>query len=154
LIRHTDYSAISIPPYQDDEIENCCQNQHRMELYEPFRRMLAFERRDLGSAFLLACCSWFVLTPIWIYSSPDGLADRVIGGLFRVPYRWGKLLAHLVFPDLGPDNTIRNTTGYYVAPLMGIAGEVLLLAVLWLIGIRIVRWMHAEKYHNDEIRQL
>jgi hypothetical protein len=116
-----------------------------MGFYGRIRGILTFKRRDAVLAFLLACCSWLVLTPIWIYSSPGGLADRVIGGLFYVPYRLGKHLAHVVFHDHGPDRAIRNTTGYYVAPLMGIAGEVLLLMALWFIAIQMVRWMRAKK---------
>jgi hypothetical protein len=101
--------------------------------------------RDLVLAFLLACFSWLVLTPIWIHASPGGLADTIIGGLFHVPYRVGKHFAHLLFPD----SVTRNTTRYYLAPMMGIAGEILLLTALWLAGIRVVRWRQAVKQKSS-----
>ncbi|MGA9041468.1 MAG: hypothetical protein WB421_13105 [Terriglobales bacterium] len=120
-----------------------------MGFFRQIRNILPFKPRDLGAAFLLALCSWFVLTPIWTHSSPGGIVDRAIGGLFYAPYRLGKHLAHVAFPDHGPDRAIRNPTGYYIAPLMGIAGEILFLMALWLIGIRIVHWMWARKRHRD-----
>jgi len=112
------------------------------------RGILTFKRRDVGAAFLLALCSWFVLTPIWTHSSPGGIVDRAIGGLFYAPYRLGKHLAHVAFPDHGPDRAIRNPTGYYLAPLMCIAGEILLLMALWFIAIRIAHWMRARERHR------
>jgi hypothetical protein len=114
------------------------------------RRVLRLERRDVSLAVLLACLSWFVLTPIWIHSSPGGLVDRAIEGLFYLPYRAGKHLAHVVFPD----GATRNTTRYYAAPLMGAMGEVFLLMALWFIGIRVVRWQRAEKHTDAQIDQL
>jgi hypothetical protein len=91
------------------------------------------KRRDAVIAFVLACASWLVLTPIWIHASQGGWVDRVIGGLFYLPYRAGKHFAHVVFPN----DATRNTTGYYAAPLMGVAGEVLFLMVLWFVSVRI-----------------
>ena len=112
-------------------------------------RVLRLRRRDVGWAFLLGCFSWLVLTPVWIRATPGGVADRLIGGLFSPAYRVGKHLAHVVFPN----SSIPNTTAYYVTPLIGVAGEVLLLISLWLIGIGGVRWTRVSK-HGGEIRKL
>jgi len=112
-------------------------------------RVLRLRRRDVGWAFLLGCFSWLVLTPVWIRATPGGVADRLIGGLFSPAYRVGKHLAHVVFPN----SSIPNTTAYYVAPLIGVAGELLLLILLWLIGIGVVRWTQSPK-PDGEIRKL
>jgi hypothetical protein len=97
--------------------------------------------RDLVLAFLLACTSWLILTPIWIHASAGGLADKIIGGLFHVPYRVGKHLAHVLFPD----SATRSTTRYYLAPMMGVAGEIVFLTAVCLAGICVVRSRQARK---------
>jgi hypothetical protein len=107
------------------------------------------KRRDVGLAALLSGCTWLVLTLIWTHSSKGGLADRTIEGLFYLPYRGGKHLAHVLFPDHGVDHAIRNNTGYYLGPLMGMGGELLFLAAILFLAIRVVRRLHVEKYPSD-----
>jgi hypothetical protein len=97
--------------------------------------------RDLVLASLLACASWLILMPIWIHASPGGLTDKIIGGMFHVPYRAGKHLAHVLFPD----SAARSTTRYYLAPMFGVAGEILLLTAVWLAGFGVVRLRQARK---------
>jgi hypothetical protein len=102
------------------------------------------KRRVLGWAFILSFCSWFALTFIWSHSARGGLADRMIRSLFFLPYVLGKHIAHVVFPDHGLDHAIRNSTGYYLGPVMGVAGEVIFLMMMWFVGIQIVRWIRAK----------
>jgi len=110
-----------------------------MESQGPSHVIRARKRRDLGVASLLSVFSWFGLTGLWIHSAKGGLIDRFIGALFFLPYGLSKHMAHVLFPDRGPDHAIRNSTGYYLGPLMGVAGEILLLLLLWFVGLRIVR---------------
>jgi hypothetical protein len=106
------------------------------------------KRRDFGLAALLSGCSWLVLTPIWIHSSKGGLADRAIEGLFSLPYRVGKHVAHLLFPDHGVNHAIRNNTGYYLGPLMGVGGELVFLMAIFFLAIRVARHMQSGKHHS------
>jgi len=92
-------------------------------------------------AFLLACLSWLVLTAPWAQASPGGLIDKIAGNLLSPAYRVGKHLAHLFFPN---DNG-RNAVGNYLGPAFGVAAEIVLLAVLWLLGIWLRRWTRARK---------
>lgn len=49
------------------------------------------------------------------------------------PYRLGRHLAHEVFRSYES----WSAAGYYAAPSMGIAGEVLLLAGLWYVALEL-----------------
>ena len=103
------------------------------------RKLLEFGRRtrtrDLFFAFLLGCCSWFVLTRMWNRAPQGGLLDKVLGTLLFPPYRLGKHLAHVIFSNEGT----RNITGAHVAPFVGVAVEILFLMALWTIAISLFR---------------
>jgi hypothetical protein len=113
-------------------------NQHRQA---DGAGLIPARRRIVWAAFFMACASWLVLTPVWVYCSPGGLADRVIGALFSPPYRAGKHVAHLIFRD----SSLRNATAYYIAPFLGAIGEVLFLMGLWVIGMGLVRWIRGKE---------
>jgi len=120
-------------------------NRWQNQFLGPNRRVYANLRRrfrDLVLAFLLACASWLILTPIWVHASPGGIVDTIIGGMFHVPYRAGKHLAHVLFPD----SATRSTTRYYLAPIFGVAGEILILTSVWLTGFSVVRLRQARKH--------
>jgi hypothetical protein len=118
------------------------EDQNRLPSTWLFGDMVNLRFRDFGLAFLLACFSWLILTPIWIHASPGGLVDTIIGGMFHIPYRVGKHLAHVLFPD----SATRNTTRYYLAPIIGVAGEIVLLTALWLTAICVVYWRQSPKH--------
>lgn len=86
--------------------------------------------RSVTTAFFLGALSWLLLMLIWLYSSPGGLVDRVIATVFSPAYLAGKHLAHVAFPNA--EN--RNTTAHLIAPLTGVAGELLELTTLWFVG--------------------
>jgi hypothetical protein len=110
-----------------------------MESQRPPHGIRTRKRCDLGLASLLSVFSWFGLTALWIHSAKGGLIDRFVGAFFFLPYGLGKHMAHVLFPDRGPDHAIRNSTGYFLGPLLGVAGEILLLLLFWFVGLRIVR---------------
>jgi hypothetical protein len=72
---------------------------------------------------------------IWLYATPGGLADGLIGGLFALPYRAGRHLARVVFTG----SSVRDPVAYRVAPLIGVATEILVLTFVWLVIARLVR---------------
>lgn len=78
---------------------------------------------------MLAIASWFVLSPIWNWSAPGSLTDRVVGGILIPGAKAGVYLAKRVYPP---------TTVRYALPLAGAVGEVIFLAVIWFIVIQIV----------------
>jgi hypothetical protein len=110
------------------------------------RGKLRIRARDLFFAFLLGCSSWFVLMPVWNHAPQGGLLDKLLGGLFSPAYRLGKHLAHVIFPN----NGARNTTGTYIAPVMGVVAEVLFLMALWTIAISLIRWRRCAKHRHDQ----
>jgi hypothetical protein len=91
--------------------------------------------RDVGVGLLLACISWFLLTALWTMATPGGLYDKIVGGLFSLPYRAGKHLTHVMLPN----TSVRNATAYYIAPVVGIGSEILFLLLLWLAVLAIAR---------------
>ena len=99
------------------------------------RGFFALKLRDLAVGLLLACISWFLLTAAWTVATPGGLYDKVVGGVFSIPYRAGKHLTHVILPN----TSVRNATAYYLAPVVGICSEILLLLLLWLTLIAIGR---------------
>jgi len=99
------------------------------------RGFFGLKLRDLAVGLLLACISWFLLTAVWTVATPEGLYDKIVGGLFSIPYRAGKHLTHIILPN----TSIRNATAYYLAPLVGVCSEILLLLLLWLTVIAIAR---------------
>src|SRR5215469_218350 len=102
---------------------------------EAARGLFGLKLRDLAVGLLLACFSWFLLTAVWTVAPPGGLYDKIVGGLFSIPYRAGKHLTHVVLPN----TSVRNATAYYLAPVVGICSEILLLLLLWLTVIAIGR---------------
>lgn len=101
-------------------------------------------KHSVTTAFFLGFLSWLLLMPIWIHSSPGGLVDRVIGTVFSPAYLAGKHLAHLAFPN----SENRNTTAHLVAPLTGVAGELLELMTLWFVGIRVLYTLRARRHYH------
>ena len=108
--------------------------------------VLRIRVRDLFLAFLLGCCSWVLLTPLWNHALQGGLLDKILGALLSPAYRLGKHLAHAIFPNSGA----RNATGTYIAPLMGVVAEVLFLMALWTIAISLIRWRLCAKQRYDQ----
>jgi hypothetical protein len=103
--------------------------------------LLRLKSSGVVMAFLLACLSWVAVTAAWAQASPGGLIDKIVGNLLSPAYRIGKHLAHLFFPnDIG-----RNAVGNYLGPAFGVSAEVVFLTVLWLLGIRLRRWIRARK---------
>lgn len=93
--------------------------------------------RDASSAIVLALVSWFLIFLVWGHVTPNGPADHVIATLMRPPYRVGRHLAVVVFPEY----EIWKSVGYYLAPALGILGEVATLAGIWLGLIQVRRWV-------------
>lgn len=102
---------------------------------EAARGLFALKLRDLAIGLLLACISWFLLTAVWTVATPGGLYDKIVGGLFSIPYRAGKHLTHVILPN----TSVRNASAYYLAPVVGICSEILLLLLFWLTMIAIAR---------------
>ncbi|MBV8477230.1 MAG: hypothetical protein JOZ36_11235 [Acidobacteria bacterium] len=98
-------------------------------------------RRVAGLASLLGSMTWLVVIPIWTYSASGGIVDRTIGALLDVPYRAGKHLAHVLFPDV----SVPNAKAYYAAPLLGAAAEILLFMALWGAILAMFRLSRGEK---------
>jgi hypothetical protein len=103
--------------------------------------ILWLKRRNLGLAFLLAVGSWFVLSLVWTHTAPGGLVDRAIGALFSPGFGAGHYLAQALFSDSGA----ANPTGFYLARLISVTINVLLLTALWFVPIRLVREMRQEQ---------
>jgi|SRR5277367_327591 len=101
----------------------------------PTRRGSRLNFRDVISALLLACVSWIVLTLVWTQSSTGGLTDKIVGTVLSPSYQLGKHFAHVCFPNYNS----RNATGTYLAPVFGVAAEILFLTVLWLLAV----WIRA-----------
>ena len=112
-----------------------CKNQGHMGSYKAPGGFFGLRFRDLGIGFLLACISWFALTAIWTTAKPGGVYDKIVGGLFSIPYRAGKHLTHVALPN----TSVRSATAYYLAPVVGICTEILALLLLCLAAMAIAR---------------
>ncbi|HYG98955.1 MAG TPA: hypothetical protein VD837_07475 [Terriglobales bacterium] len=78
----------------------------------------------------LALPSWLLLSVVWVYSPKWGLADKVIGSLFRPGFVAGRFVGELLFPTRAVP---------YVVPLLGAAGQIAIIAIIWCGGIVITR---------------
>lgn len=114
---------------------NHCKNQGYMGSNQAPGGFCGLRFRDLGVGLLLACISWFVLTALWTIAKPGGVYDKIVGGLFSIPYRAGKHLTHLALPN----TSVRSATAYYLAPVVGIGAEILALLILWLAAMAFAR---------------
>ena len=103
--------------------------------------LVRLESRDLGVAFLVACISWVAITLAWSRATPGGNADKIINSLLSPPYRVGKHLGHVFFPNYSS----RNTLGFYFAPLFGVAVELSCLMALWIVAVSCRRWFRVRK---------
>jgi hypothetical protein len=110
----------------------------------PICRSSRLSLRGAVWAILLACVSWIVLTLLWSHASTGGLADKIVGSVLSPSYQLGKHLAHICFPNYNS----RNATGTYLAPVFGVAAEILFLTALWLLALWIRAWIRTRRMHS------
>ena len=93
------------------------------------------KRSSLALSLLLGAATWFVLTGVWLRAIKGGFIDTTVGALYEPAYNAGRYVGALIFPDYA----VRGTTGWYLIPLFGAAGEFVLLTAIWYFCIRLTR---------------
>ncbi len=95
--------------------------------------------RDVAKAVGWGFITFIVLTPVAAYSRHGGAVETVTSILLEPGFRLGQWIGGIIFSDYSKV----HSTGSYAVPLIGLSGEFLQLVLLWLIGIRAVRYFRA-----------
>jgi len=97
--------------------------------------------KDIGKALAFGFLSFIVLIPLAAYSRHGGVVESITSFLLEPGFRVGHWIGELIFPDYSK----LHSTGSYVVPLIGLFGEFLQVVLLWLVGIRAVRYLRTEQ---------
>jgi hypothetical protein len=92
-------------------------------------------RREWGLSLLLGLAT---LVALMVMSGQVDSVELVLEGpVFRAGFRLGTAMF--------PDYTTQGTQGFYLVPLFGVAANLLALAALWFVAIRVARRSRDDK---------
>jgi hypothetical protein len=92
------------------------------------------KRSPLGLSVFCGIISWTGLAIVWTHVADGGSLQRTIDVVYLPAYRAGRSVGGLVFGNASP-----HTTGWYLLPLFGAAGQLVFLIIVWYFGIRLYR---------------
>jgi hypothetical protein len=105
------------------------------------RAILWLKKTAVGLSFLFALVSSFALLFVHVDYPNRIFIDRLVANLLRPADDAGFYLGTIVFPNY----TTPGTTGFYLAPLFGMASAFLVWWALWFFCIKLFRRIRPSK---------
>ena len=102
-------------------------------------------KRPWRLSLLLGFASLILLIELRVQWHVRGLVEALLdGAIFDAGFYVGKTVL--------PNYAVRGTTGFYAAPLFGVAAVFLTLVAFWFVCIRLLRCSRAESHDEGRIQ--